>query len=198
MRLPVVRLRTALPVVRADGSRSDRSAYELARDRMMSAPLELTQKDFDALAAVDPSLATQARQYRELAERDRARTQTKSVGPSPAPSHKNGLPESLATEIVHVIKAALAPIQERLADAEQELKTLKAQPQLKYCGVWREHETFSEGSLCTKGGGLWLATGPRLGTPGTPGSGWRLIVKAGTAVDARDPVVVVRAEGVRR
>jgi hypothetical protein len=57
---------------------------------------------------------------------------------------------------------------------EQRVKELEARPSLKYAGPWIEGQPYSEGNLV-------LAIRPRPDTPGTPSSGWKVIVKEGPA-----------------
>ena len=61
------------------------------------------------------------------------------------------------------------------------IKTLESRPALKWCGIHVDGQPYQEGQLVTKVGGLGLATEPTTFTPGTAGSGWRLIVKRGHA-----------------
>jgi hypothetical protein len=51
----------------------DQTAYLRARERMRSAPLDLTPADFEALARVDPTLVDQAQSLRTIAAADRVR-----------------------------------------------------------------------------------------------------------------------------
>ena len=69
----------------------------------------------------------------------------------------------------------------RLDALEQRIKDLESRPLLKYAGVWKADATYTEGRLATHAGGLWLAIRATTDRPGTPGSGWRLIVKSGHA-----------------
>jgi hypothetical protein len=96
--------------------------------------------------------------------------------------------EKFADVIVDTIKKAMAPVkahcqslEQRNAILEQRMKELEARPLLKYSGVWKSGETYSEGRLVTHQGGLWLSTETTSGTPGSPASGFRLIVKRGAA-----------------
>jgi hypothetical protein len=83
--------------------------------------------------------------------------------------------DSLAEVIADVVKAATAPLKVRLA-------ALEARPTVKYFGVHQPDLLYDEGSLCTKGGSLWIATRHTAGRPGGDDSGWRLVVKEGRAV----------------
>jgi hypothetical protein len=159
---------------------NDPQAYQAACDRMRSAPTTLTECDFEVLRSVSPSLEHQAHQLRLIAQLSRA-----PIAPPPALITKS-LPavddaDAVAAAIVRRINAALAPVLERLAAAEQDVRELKNLPQLKHCGPWIEGQSYSEGSFVTRKGGMWLAIRPRPDTPGAPGSGWRLVVKEGTA-----------------
>jgi hypothetical protein len=62
---------------------------------------------------------------------------------------------------------------------EQRVKELEARPELKYCGPWIEGQPRRQ--LGQSPRGLWLAIQPRPDTPGTPSSGWKFVVKEGTA-----------------
>ena len=64
---------------------------------------------------------------------------------------------------------------------EQRCAALEQQPQLKHCGKWREDAAYKSGSLVTRNGGLWLAERDTAAQPGNIDSGFRLIVKSGTA-----------------
>ena len=61
-------------------ARFDQAAYDRARQRMKSAPIELTDEDFDVLGLVHPSLVTDAIEARRAAQLSRVPTS------APAPS----------------------------------------------------------------------------------------------------------------
>jgi hypothetical protein len=88
-------------------------------------------------------------------------------------------------ELISLIDAIAPVIREyvvsKASALETRIKSLESRPLLKYAGVFREGATYAEGHLATHAGGLWLATESTTFTPGTAGSGWRLIVKRGDA-----------------
>ena len=96
--------------------------------------------------------------------------------------------EKLADVIVDVIKKALAPVQahcvsleQRNAGLEQRIKQLESRPLQKWAGVHIAGTQYSEASLVTKAGSLWVATTTTTTTPGEAGGDWRVIVKRGHA-----------------
>ena len=91
--------------------------------------------------------------------------------------------DAMVSAIAGAIKGAIEGprVHGRIAELEQRIKALEQRPLLKYAGVWRSGNSYAEGQLTTHQGGLWLSTDPTTSTPGTPGSGWRLIVKQGRA-----------------
>jgi hypothetical protein len=70
---------------------------------------------------------------------------------------------------------------ERIAALEQKVAQLEARPLPKWCGVFEDGKAYSEASLITDRGSLWLATRDTAQRPGDAGSGWRLVVKKGDA-----------------
>jgi hypothetical protein len=84
-------------------------------------------------------------------------------------------------EVVTVFTEALKQQQKDLADAKKEIEKLKARPLQKWAGVHICGVRYTEASLVTKGGSLWVSTAATTTTPGEAGSDWRLIVKRGTA-----------------
>lgn len=69
----------------------------------------------------------------------------------------------------------------RLDEIEARLAKLEAAPPgPRWLGVWRAANEYTVGDLVTQGGGLWLAGRATSAKPGTPDSGWTLIVKAGS------------------
>ena len=87
--------------------------------------------------------------------------------------------DALATTVVGTIKAALAPVLDRLAAAESEIKALKARPLPKWAGVHVDGKRYEEAQLVTRAGSLWIATAETDATPGSGNTACRLIVKAG-------------------
>ena len=91
--------------------------------------------------------------------------------------------DEMASAVAGAIRAAIdgPRVGGRLEQLESRIAQLEQRPLLKYAGVWKSGESYVEGQLTTHAGGLWLSTDPTTLTPGTPGSGWRLIVKRGQA-----------------
>ena len=85
--------------------------------------------------------------------------------------------EELAEGVVLVVK----PLLERIRTLEAEVKELKARPMQKWAGVHITGQQYSEASLVTKAGSLWVATTTTTTTPGEGANDWRLIVKRGHA-----------------
>ena len=67
---------------------------------------------------------------------------------------------------------------EKIGALESRLAAIEHRPALKFCGPHREGHAYAEGSLTQRGGGLWLAERTTTETPGSPDSGFRLIVKS--------------------
>ncbi len=84
--------------------------------------------------------------------------------------------DALADVIATVIREAIKPIEARIAALEAHTAAVKT---VKWGGVYQRHVHHDEGSLATHDGSLWLATRDTEDPPGTPDSGWRLIVKRG-------------------
>jgi hypothetical protein len=84
-----------------------------------------------------------------------------------------------------IVDAILPKLKRELAPVFKKLDELEARPAggtgVKYCGTYRQGESYSEGALVTKSGGLWLAERLTSSSPGNGDSGWRLVVKEGRA-----------------
>jgi len=90
-------------------------------------------------------------------------------GPAPA----EGVPGA-------VLDAWLA----RVTTVEARVKALEAQPRgsgVHWAGVYRTGETYPEGCLVTRSGGLWLSMRPTGDVPGLGASPWKLVCKGGDA-----------------
>lgn len=94
--------------------------------------------------------------------------------------------EKLAGHIITAIKRALEPRDERIATLERklfelEVKTvqLERRPLPKWAGTFEDGKAYSECSLITDRGSMWVATRDTAERPGSPNSGWKLIVKRG-------------------
>lgn len=72
----------------SNAMRFDPKAYALAQERMKSAPIELTEQDFDQLAIVSKRLETDALEAKRLA-------QLALVQPAPAIVTKSAAPETI-------------------------------------------------------------------------------------------------------
>jgi len=90
--------------------------------------------------------------------------------------------------LAEVIAAFRAEIRDEIVrPLEARIKELESRPQLRHCGTWKESGMYSEASLCTHQGGLWLATKATHRKPGDNNSDWTLVVKRGQADEARFP-----------
>jgi len=85
------------------------------------------------------------------------------------------LEEALALLIDQLTENVIVPMRERIIALESRT------PSVKYGGVFRPENAYTEGELVTHQGGLWLATSAKTRTPGQPDSGWTLVVKRGSA-----------------
>jgi hypothetical protein len=63
---------------------------------------------------------------------------------------------------------------------ERRIERLEAS-QVKFCGVWKQGETYPENGLVSHQGGLWLCRAPTSSRPGSGSPAWRLCVKKGDA-----------------
>jgi hypothetical protein len=82
---------------------------------------------------------------------------------------------ALARVMATAIKAALAPLAERIAE-------LEARPTVKYLGTWEAGRTYGPGDVITELGAMWHCreltnTKPDYSAAGT--QAWQLCVKAG-------------------
>ena len=93
------------------------------------------------------------------------------------------LEEELAKELCDIIRghvaAATKPLRARIE--ELELRTAQAEKQaeqFKYCGVWREGESYRKNNFCTHDGSVWVCL---CDTEGRPGQSlqWQLAVRKG-------------------
>jgi hypothetical protein len=158
----------------------DRHRFEMAHSRMSSQPSALTDDDVTMLGIVDPELARQATELRR-----------KSLHPDPAPVPRAAQPlaapppparepmdeataDQFAEAVVALIAANIKPLVARIA-------ALEARPLVKHCGIYQDDVLYRENSLVTRSGGMWHALRDTQDVPGTDGSGWMLVVKAGKA-----------------
>ena len=87
----------------------------------------------------------------------------------------------IAAAIATGIKAAIAPLQTRNAEFERRIAALESRPLQKWSGVHVAGMEYSEASLVTRAGSLWVAMKTTTTTPGDGGGDWRLVVKRGHA-----------------
>ena len=75
-------------------------------------------------------------------------------------------------------------VSRRLLALEEKVEALDARPSggVKYAGVFEPNHTYTEGSLVTRSGSLWLAVESTDRVPGHGASGWKLVVKSGTVI----------------
>jgi hypothetical protein len=86
--------------------------------------------------------------------------------------------ERLAEVIATCIKAAIAPLRERIA-------VLESRPSLKDCGVWHSGVVYENGSLVTFDGSAWVCRQAHFAVGDHPSHDhFRLLVKRGR--DGRD------------
>jgi hypothetical protein len=72
----------------------------------------------------------------------------------------------------------------RLTTVEARVKAIESQPRgsgVHWAGVYRTGETYPEGCLVTRSGGLWLSMRPTGDVPGLGASPWKLVCKGGDA-----------------
>lgn len=91
-------------------------------------------------------------------------------------------PEVLADLLIDHTKRVLdgPHIKTRFETLERRIAQLEARPLQKWAGVYVPGVRYTEASLVTHKGSLWVATAATTSTPGTPGNDWRLIVKRGS------------------
>jgi hypothetical protein len=89
--------------------------------------------------------------------------------------------EDLATVFVDFIKKAIDPLKAKNAELEQRVQQLEARPLQKWAGTHIQGTQYSEASLVTRAGSLWVAVRTTTSTPGDSSGDWRLIVKKGHA-----------------
>ena len=89
--------------------------------------------------------------------------------------------EAMADVVVMAIKKVTDPLKAKNTELEQRIQQLESRPMQKWAGVHVEGTQYSEASLVTKAGSLWVATATTTTTPGDGSGDWRLIVKRGHA-----------------
>lgn len=83
--------------------------------------------------------------------------------------------EDLAQAIASAIDEAISPLERRL----NAIESRKAEPALKWAGVFEFARRYEVGDITTSNGGLWLAVDSSAGEKPGRSSSWRLIVKSG-------------------
>ena len=88
--------------------------------------------------------------------------------------------DAMADAVMSTIKAALAPLEAKLAAAEHEITALKSAAHLKYCGVWKSGESYAPGDATTFSGSLWVCRAAHTASgPVADHQYWTLAVKRG-------------------
>jgi hypothetical protein len=142
--------------------------FSAAVVRAREAPLDLTAHDICVLREFgDPALLDKA--YRARQQALAAPPQAPARGPI-----DEATADAFADAVVALINARVDPILARIA-------ALEARPVVKHCGIYRDDVLYRENSLVTRSGGMWHAQRDTQDVPGTDGSGWQLVVKAGKA-----------------
>ena len=85
-----------------------------------------------------------------------------------------------------MIDAVARFVVEFTAPIIKRIDALEQRPTVKHCGVYSAGNEYAEASLVTYSGGMWIAERATSAKPGDDGSGWRLVVKSGHAVNGRD------------
>jgi hypothetical protein len=94
---------------------------------------------------------------------------------------------TLAAAIGDVMREALASRDAQIAALDKRVAQLEsAPPAPRWLGVWRRDNHYAVGDLVTDRGGLWLACRASSARPGTPDSGYQLIVKSGSYGNGED------------
>jgi hypothetical protein len=166
--------------------------------RLHRHPERFVEADFAVLATIDPAVAEGARLAHREATRPPAAPASKSAQSSAATLMMGDMSmEVFVDALSDILREWMATRDRRLTalearpasggplrpagDLEQRVAHLERRPALTYVGVFKEGSAYGAGSLCTRGGSLWLAEDDTVRVPGTVGSHWRLIVKHGQA-----------------
>ncbi|HEY2906890.1 MAG TPA: hypothetical protein VGJ29_13395 [Vicinamibacterales bacterium] len=92
--------------------------------------------------------------------------------------------DAIADVLVRSIKAAIAPLKEKIAQLDATIADLEARDSgvsIEYRGIFAQGTVYPKGSACTRDGSLWLALRDTGLAPGTSPTCWKLIVKSGGA-----------------
>jgi hypothetical protein len=193
---PALMMKTSDAPAPADGAHDvvyDTKRFEEAHGRFLKDAKALTDDDLAQFALVSPKFAERARAKRAgFVEAEDAAQQKIGKVPLPYKDFIKWIGDYLGPILAtHRYKsrqteARCEALELRVVTLESELvqrvKALEVRPKLYYAGIWKSGERYTEGSLLTHAGSLWLAEQTTSGTPGTPASGFRLIVKNGNGV----------------
>lgn len=102
--------------------------------------------------------------------------------PSPRPATSDadlvaGLDARTAHDrsLVSAVLDAVAPV---LKSLSERISKLESKPSPKWCGPFRQGESYPELSFVVCSGGLWVAERSTSARPGSDNSGWQLCVKS--------------------
>lgn len=99
--------------------------------------------------------------------------------PRPATSHADlvdGLDTARDRYLVSAVLDAVAPV---LKSLSERISELESKPSPKWCGPFRQGESYPKLSFVVCSGGLWVAERSTSVPPGSGDSGWQLCVKSG-------------------
>jgi hypothetical protein len=103
----------------------------------------------------------------------------KTLSPRPAESRADlvaGLRTAHDKFLVSAVLDAVAPV---LKSLSERISELESKPSPKWCGPFRQGESYPELSFVVCNGGLWVAERSTNAQPGSDDSGWELCVKSG-------------------
>ena len=81
-------------------------------------------------------------------------------------------------DVATVLADLLRPLYERV-------KALESRPEVSWAGTFQRHVSASRSVALHPCGSLWIAQRQTVDPPGTPDSGWKLIVKQGAHEEDR-------------
>jgi hypothetical protein len=94
-------------------------------------------------------------------------------------------PDDVATVIGLSMKAAITPVDGRIAVLEARLNALEhpaadaKKPYVKFCGTWKPSTLpFDPGDAVVHHSALWICKAATTGEPGTDHDGWQLAIKS--------------------
>jgi len=164
----------------------NKTAFELAHERMRRAPLELTEADFEQLETIDPALETKGREAQRQAQLSLVHKhmpvlQTKDASPADRSrrpltlKHLEMFADQVGTVLVELMKQNVLPLKERVT-------ALEAKPHVKFTGTFKPGTTYAPGDAATHHGSLWICKAATSGKPGEDHIGWQLAVKSRSIV----------------